>query len=68
MDGSGLERSISDKIYSVQFKLDVIQYQLEIDDLYLDVAIKFGIIELSVIANWLRSWQRKEKVGMGSLN
>src|SRR5699024_10295077 len=64
---SGLERRISHPTYSVQFKLDVIQYKLETDEPYLDVAIKFSINEPSVIANWLRAWQREGIDGFSKL-
>src|SRR5699024_5687883 len=64
---SGLERRTSHKTYSVQFKLDVLQYKLETDEPYLDVAIKFGINEPSVIASWLRAWQQKGTDGLSKL-
>src|SRR5699024_1902063 len=47
------------KTYSVQFKLDVIEYKLETGEPCLDIAIKFGLDEPSVIANWLRRWQQE---------
>lgn len=61
---SGLVQSISRKSYSVQFKLDVLQYKLKTDESYLNVAIKFGINEPSVIANWLRAWQQNGTDGL----
>src|SRR5690625_6038062 len=48
----GLERKTSPKTYSVQFKLDALQYKLNTDESYQDVALKFGMRESSVIANW----------------
>lgn len=64
---SGLEQRISHKTYSVQFKLDVIQYKLETDELYLDIVIKFGLNEPSVITNWLRTWQQEGTDGLSKL-
>ncbi len=40
--------------YSVQFKLDVLNYKLRTEDTFQEVAIKFGIPEPSVISNWFR--------------
>ena len=62
---SGLKRKITDKTYSVQFKLDVLHYKIRTGESYQDVAIKFGVSEPSIIANWLRAWQ---KDGVGGLS
>jgi len=59
MGESGLKRRRSHKTYSVQFKLDVLQYKLRIEESYQDVALKFDIHEPSIIANWMRIWRKE---------
>src|SRR5699024_9590568 len=62
---SGLERRKSHKTYSVQFKLDALHYKLSTGESYQDIALKFGIHEPSIVANWMRVWQ---KGGIDGLN
>ena len=54
MGESGLKRRKSHKTYSVQFKLDVLQYKLRTKESYQDVALKFNMHEPSIVANWMR--------------
>jgi len=56
---SGLERRRSRKTYSIQFKLDALHYKVSTGESYHDVAFKFGIHEPSIIANWIRVWQKE---------
>lgn len=65
MGESGLKLRRSHKTYSVQFKLDVLQYKLRTEKSYQDVALKFDIHEPSVIANWMRNWSKE---GIGGLS
>jgi|SRR5699024_1765169 len=59
MGESDLKRVKSHKTYSVQFKLDVLQYKLRTEESYQDVAFKFDIHEPSIIANWMRIWRKE---------
>jgi len=61
---SGLMRKITHKAYSVQFKLDALHYKLRTGESYQDVAIKFGMQEPSIIANWFRTWQKEGVAGL----
>lgn len=53
-----LERKFQNKTYSVQFKLNVLDYKLRTGKSYQDVAINFDISEPSLIANWYRLWSQ----------
>ena len=59
MGEAGLKRRKTDKSYSVQLKSDVLQYKLRTEESYQSVALKFGIHEPSIIANWMRIWREK---------
>lgn len=59
MGEDGLKRRKSTKTYSVQFKLDVLQYKLRTEESYQSVALKYGLHEPSIIANWMRIWREK---------
>ena len=59
MGESGLKRRKSHKTYSVQFKLDVLQYKLRTEESYQDVALKFNMHEPSIVANWMRIWHKE---------
>jgi len=61
---TGLERKKLHKIYSVQFKVDVLQYTFETDESYLGVAVNFGIPGSSIIANWMRIWNKEGVNGL----
>lgn len=56
---SVLERKKSHTTYSVQFKLDALHYKISTGESYEDVAFKFGIHEPSIVANWMRVWQKE---------
>lgn len=55
----GLKRRRSHKTYSIQFRLDVLQYKLRTKESYQDVALKFDIHETLIIANWIRIWRNE---------
>lgn len=59
MGKQGLKRRKTHKTYSVQFKLDVLQYKLRTEESYQDVALKFDIHESSIIANWMCIWRKE---------
>lgn len=59
MGESGLKRRKSHKTYSVQFKLDVLQYKLRTEESHQDVALKFNMHEPSIVANWMRIWNKE---------
>lgn len=61
---SALEQKKSDKMYSVQFKLDILNYKLRTGESYLNVALKFGMHEPSVIAAWMSIWQKEGIPGL----
>ena len=50
--------------YSVQFKLDVLNYKLRTEDTFQEVALKFDIPELSVISNWFRMFHDRGIEGL----
>lgn len=60
----GLIRKKTNSTYSVQFKLDVLNYKLRTEDSFQDVALKFNIPELSIICNWFRMFQDKGVEGL----
>lgn len=59
MGESGLKRRKSHKTYSVQFKLDVLQYKLRTEESYQDVALKFNMHEPAIVANRMRIWNKE---------
>lgn len=50
----GIMRKRSRKVYTVQFKLDVLDFKKRTGASYLDTAIKFKMNNPSLIANWQR--------------
>ena len=56
---NALEWNFKHKTYSVQFKLDVLNYKMRTGKSYQDVAIVFSMAERSLIANWMRVWKQK---------
>ena len=61
---TSLERRVSRKTYSVQFKLDILHYKLRTGESYQNVALKFSIHEPSIIANWMRVWRKEGTIGL----
>ena len=59
-----LEWKSKNKTYSVQFKLDVLNYKIRTGKSYQDVAIAFGMTERSLIVNWMRAWKQKGVDGL----
>lgn len=54
----GLKRKKSKEVYSVHFKLDVLQFMKRTGGSYQEAANSFGIRELSVIAKWNRAFNK----------
>ncbi|WP_208560826.1 helix-turn-helix domain-containing protein [Marinilactibacillus kalidii] len=52
LGNEGLRRKESKEVYSVHFKLDVIQFMKRTGASYQETAHSFGIREDSIIANW----------------
>lgn len=50
--------------YSVQFKLDVLNYKERTRDSFKEVARKFGMTEPSIIHKWSRKWQTEGVEGL----
>lgn len=50
----GLTRKYSKKVYTVQFKLDVLHFKKQTGASYRDTAIEFKMNNPSLIANWQR--------------
>ena len=61
---NGLERNRKDKTYTVQFKLDALNYKLSTGKSFQDVAIRFGMSEPSLLANWYRTWSKEGIEGL----
>lgn len=55
---NGLERKWKNKTYTVQFKLDALNYKLSTGKSFQDVAIRFGMSEPSLLANWYQTWSK----------
>lgn len=53
----GLENTKNNKVYPVQFKLDVLNYKLRTLDYFEKVALNFAIPEPTLIINWFKKWQ-----------
>jgi len=60
----GLERRFKNKTYSVQFKLDALNYKLRTGKSYQEVAIAFGMTERSLLAAWMKTWQKEGIEGL----
>jgi len=50
----GIVRKYSKKVYTVQFKLDVLEFKKSTGASYRDTAIEFKMNNPSLIANWQR--------------
>ena len=59
-----LRRNYSKKEYSVQFKLDVLNFKKETGASYQETADRFSIPERSIIANWNRIFLKKGVEGL----
>lgn len=55
---AGLERRNIKKSYTVQFKLDVLDYKLRTGKSYQEVANAYGMTEPSLPANWMKTWSK----------
>ena len=53
----GLKRSKTKKEYSVQFKIDTIQFMLNTGASYLDTAIHFNLNTHSLIVRWMKEFR-----------
>lgn len=65
----GKDGLISKKTYTtypVQFKLDVLNYKVRTGESYQEVALKFGIPDRSIIASWMKVWQKEGAEGIVS--
>ncbi|MCM3024059.1 helix-turn-helix domain-containing protein [Heyndrickxia ginsengihumi] len=60
-------RKKSPTTYPVQFKFDVLKYKLRTGESFESVAIKFGIHEPPMIANWMRLWKKEGIEGFSKL-
>lgn len=64
----GLGNKKTNAIYPVQFKLDVLNYKLRTGDSFEKIALDFGILEPTMICNWLKIWQLKGIEGLFGRN
>ncbi|WP_034552331.1 helix-turn-helix domain-containing protein [Carnobacterium funditum] len=60
----GLIRKKTKEVYSVHFKLDVLQFMKRTGASYQETANSFGIREFSIIANWNRAFNKKGIEGL----
>lgn len=60
----GLHRKFSKKVYSVQFKLDVLHFMKRTGASYRDTAIEFKMNNPSLIANWKKIFLKKGVEGL----
>jgi len=60
----GLENKRTYKVYSVQFKLDVLNYKLRTGDSFEKVALNFAIPESALIFSWFKKWQSEGTEGL----
>lgn len=61
---SGLERRYINRSYTVQFKIDVLDYKLRTGKSYQEVANAYGMTEPSLLANWMRAWKKDGMEGL----
>lgn len=62
--GEGIMRKSSKKVYSVQFKLDVLHFKKQTGASYRDTAIEFKMNNPSLIANWQRIFLKEGVEGL----
>lgn len=60
----GLKRRKTKKEYSVQFKLDTIQFMLNTGASYIDTAIRFNLNNPSLIARWMKEFHERGVEGL----
>lgn len=60
----GLRRKYSKKVYSVQFKLDVLHFMKQTGASYQETAIEFNMNEPSIIASWNNTFCKKGIEGL----
>ncbi|RDW16446.1 helix-turn-helix domain-containing protein [Oceanobacillus chungangensis] len=60
----GLKRKRTKKEYSVQFKLDAIQFMLETGASYLETAVQFDLNNPSLISRWLKTFREQGIEGL----
>ncbi len=63
----GLLRRKNNKSYPVQFKLNVLDYKLRTGETFQATALKYGMTEPSIIANWMKAWSTKGIEGLSNL-
>ena len=54
----GLERRKTKEKYSVQFKLNAVQFMLETGASYSETAVQFHLNNPSLIASWLKAFRK----------
>ncbi|NQD65959.1 transposase, partial [Bacillus haikouensis] len=60
----GLKRSMTKKEYSVQFKLDTIQFILNTGASYLEAAVHFNLNNPSLIVRWMKEFHEQGVEGL----
>ena len=60
----GIMRKVSNNVYSVQFKMDVLHFKKETGASYRDTAIKFKMNNPALIANWQRTFLKEGVEGL----
>lgn len=60
----GLRRMLTKQVYSVQFKLDILNFMKRTGTSYLDTAIEFNMNNPSLIANWNRIFLKEGIEGL----
>nr|WP_281414394.1 transposase [Virgibacillus salarius] len=60
----GLERRNTKKEYSVQFKLDAIQFMLETGASYTETAVQFKLSTSSIVKLWMKKFRKQGKEGL----
>src|SRR5690625_4815194 len=60
----GLVRKRFHKNYTVQFKIDVINYRLRTEKSFPEIALIFNISEPSLVRSWLKTWEAEGIKGL----
>ncbi|KRG11713.1 transposase [Virgibacillus soli] len=60
----GLSRKKRNRHYSVQFKLDVLNYKLRTGESYQTTASAFGLHDSSIIVGWMEKWRKEGMTGL----
>ena len=60
----GLRRRKTNKEYSVQFKLNAVQFMLETGASYLETAVRFNLNNHSMIQRWLKAFHEQGIEGL----